>query len=64
MARALDLYRRAWLGVSLVSTAELAARAAAAGLRLTAERDLGAEFEVVARNYKGRRAPLPGGPYS
>ncbi|EOD26967.1 hypothetical protein EMIHUDRAFT_236144 [Emiliania huxleyi CCMP1516] len=59
IARALAAFRSGWLAVGLCSPARLAAAAAAAGLRLVENRNIGEEYQVVARNYRSLAPKLP-----
>lgn len=53
------LPRQAWLATSATTPAALAEAAASAGLDLVANRDIGAEYEVVRLNYNNKAPPLP-----
>lgn len=55
---ALTAYRKYWLGVSFVSAEALARTAAAEGLQLVVNRDIGSEYEVVARNYQNKAGSI------
>ena len=55
---ALAAYRKYWLGVSFVSAEALARIAAAEGLQLVVNRDIGSEYEVVARNYQNNAGSI------
>ena len=56
---ALAAYRKWWLGVSFVSPEALARIAAAEGLQLVVNRDIGSEYAVVPRNYGNFAGRLP-----
>lgn len=56
---ALAAYRKWWLGVSFVSPEALARIAAAEGLQLVVNRDIGSEYAVVSRNYGNFAGRLP-----
>lgn len=53
-----EAFRDAWLANSCVSVAGLHKLAAAAGLRPLLDRNIGAEYDVVGINYRGRAPPL------
>ena len=58
-AHDIQLFREAWMANSAVTPAALATTAAAAGLELVLDRDIGAEYDVVGRNYANKARELP-----
>lgn len=52
---AIGAYRELWMANTVVTVAQLAARAELVGLRIASDRDIGAEYDVLRWNYNATR---------